>query len=72
MLLWRDTELTVESVVPDLLHVVPILNDTMLDGLLDSENSTLLLSLLTDVDLFLIETDHDAWHLGAPHNSREY
>lgn len=51
--------------MPDLLHVVPILNDTMLDGLLDSENSTLLLSLLTDVDLFLIETDHDAWHLGA-------
>ena len=47
MLLWGDSELTVESVVPHLLHIVPVLNDAMLNRLLNAEHSALLLSLFT-------------------------
>jgi hypothetical protein len=68
MLLWRHTEFTVKCVMPDFLHIIPILNDAMLDGLLDSKDSALLLSLVTDIDLLLIETDHDAGHLRAANN----
>ncbi len=65
MFLWRNTKLTIKGVMPDLLHVIPILNDTMLDGLLNSKYSALLLSLVTNVDFLLIEANHDARHLRA-------
>merc|ERR1712035_256021 len=32
VLLWGDSELVVEGVVPDLLHIVPVGDDTVLDG----------------------------------------
>merc|ERR1719198_2940475 len=34
VLLWRDTKLVVESMVPDLLHVVPVGHNAVLDGIL--------------------------------------
>jgi len=49
VLLWSDTELVVESVMPDLLHVVPVGNDTVLNGVSQGENTTLGLCLITDV-----------------------
>lgn len=42
-----DSELVVESVVPDLLHVVPVGDNTMLDGVFESQNTSLGLSLVT-------------------------
>lgn len=65
MLLWGYSELAVEGVVPHFLHVVPIFNDTMLNGVLDAEDSTFLLGLFANVDFLLIEADHDAGHLGS-------
>jgi len=47
-LLWGDTELVVEGVVPDLLHILPGLDDTGGDGVLKIEDTSLLLGLLTD------------------------
>ena len=55
--------------MPDLLHIVPVLNDSMLDRILNSKDSTLLLGLLADVDLLLVKANHDAGHLGATHDS---
>ena len=34
---------------PDLLHVVPVGHDTVLDGVLEGKDTTLGLSLVTDV-----------------------
>ena len=31
-----DTELVVESMLPDLLHIIPVEDDTVLDGVLQS------------------------------------
>lgn len=32
VLVWRNLELIVEGVVPDLLHIIPVHNDTVLNG----------------------------------------
>ena len=41
-----DTEFVVEGVVPDLLHVVPVSDDTVLNGVLERKDTTLGLSLV--------------------------
>lgn len=59
VLLGSDTELVVEGVVPDLLHVVPVGDDTVLNGVSQSQDTTLGLGLITDVGVLLTHTDHD-------------
>jgi len=46
VLLRRNPEFVVEGVVPDLLHVVPVGNNAMLDGILQCEDTTLRLSFV--------------------------
>ena len=48
MLFWSDTEFIVESVMPNLLHVVPVGDDTVLNGVLQGEDTTLGLRLITE------------------------
>ena len=40
VLFWRYTELVVERVMPDLLHVVPVGDDAVLDGILEGQDTT--------------------------------
>ena len=47
VLLGGDTELVVEGVVPDLLHVIPVGDDTVLNGVLEGQDTTLRLGLIT-------------------------
>merc|ERR1712137_546701 len=56
----RDSQLVVEGVVPHLLHVVPVGDDTVLNGVLQGEDTSLGLSLVTDVGVLVAHTDHDA------------
>ena len=58
VLLWGNTELVVEGVVPDLLHVVPVGNNAVLDGVLQGENSSLGLSLVSHVGVLLPHAHH--------------
>ncbi len=44
MLLWGHLEL-VEHVSPELLHVVPVLNDAMLDRIIEFKNALVLVLL---------------------------
>merc|ERR1719249_379412 len=37
LLLWGNTELVVEGVMPDLLHIIPVGDDTMLNWVLQGE-----------------------------------
>jgi len=57
--------------MPDLLHVVPVGNDTVLDRVSEGEDTTLGLSLTTNVRVLLAHTDHDAMMTGATDNRRE-
>ncbi len=71
MLFGGNAQLTVECMVPYFLHVVPVADNTVLDGRLNLENTTLLLGLFADVDFLLVKTNHDSWHLGSAHDCGE-
>lgn len=69
VLLGSHTQLVVEGVVPDLLHVVPVGNDTVLNGVAEGKDTTLGLSLITDVGVLLAHTNHDTGKLSDYHHS---
>ena len=58
VLLGGHTQLIVEGVVPDLLHVIPVGDNTMLNGVLEGQDSTLALSLVSHIAVFLAHTHH--------------
>merc|ERR1712214_271474 len=58
LLLWGNTELIVEGVVPDLLHVVPVGDDTVLNRVLQGEDTSLALGLVSNIGILLSHTDH--------------
>jgi hypothetical protein len=71
MLFGRDSQFVVESVMPDLLHVVPVGDDTVLDGVFQGEDASLGLSLVSDVRVLLSHADHDALMTGASDDGGE-
>merc|ERR1711971_801690 len=71
LLLGGNAELVVESVVPDLLHVVPVGDDSVLHGVLEGEDTSLGLSLVTDIGVLLSHTDHHSLVAGATDDGGE-
>merc|ERR1712042_204426 len=59
LLLRGNTEFIVEGVVPDLLHVIPVGDDSMLNGVLQGKDTSLGLSLISNIGILLSHTDHD-------------
>merc|ERR1719481_1664502 len=60
MLLGGNSQLVVEGVMPDLFHVVPVGDDSVLNGILQGQNSSLGLSLVTYIGVLLSHTHHDS------------
>ena len=58
VLLGGHTQLVVEGVVPDLLHIVPVGDDTVLNGILESEDTSLALGFISHVAVLLTHTNH--------------
>ena len=48
MFLGGNTEFVVEGMMPDFLHVIPVGDDAVLDGVLEGEDTTFRLSLITE------------------------
>merc|ERR1711889_45560 len=71
LLLGGNTELVVEGVVPDLLHVVPVGDDAVLDGVLQGEDTPLGLGLVSNIGVLLAHTDHDTLVAGTANNGGE-
>ena len=71
VLLRRNTQLVEERVVPDLLHVVPVVDNPVLNGVLQCDDTTLRLRLVTDVRVLLPHTGHDRRMAGTANNRRE-
>merc|ERR1711911_373853 len=71
LLLGGNTELVVEGVVPDLLHIVPVGDDSVLNGVLQGEDTPLGLGLVTDIGILLSHTDHDSLVAGTADNGGE-
>merc|ERR1719188_1891575 len=65
LLLRGHTELIVHGVVPDLLHVVPVGDDSVLHGVLKGEDAPLTLSLVTYIGILLSHAHHDSLVPGA-------
>ena len=59
VLLGGHTQLIVEGVMPDLLHVVPVGDDSMLDGVLEGEDTPLGLGLVSNIGVLLAHANHD-------------
>merc|ERR1719233_1913690 len=53
-----NTELIVEGVVPDLLHVIPVGDDSVLNGVLEGKDTSLGLGLISNIGILLSHTDH--------------
>jgi hypothetical protein len=71
VLIGGDSELVEEGVMPDLLHIIPVVNDTVIDGILEGEDTSLGLSLISDVGFLLVHTDHDTFLLGSTDDGGE-
>lgn len=57
--LWGNSELIVEGMMPNLLHIIPVCDDSVLNWVLQGEDTSLGLSLITYIAVFLTHTDHD-------------
>merc|ERR1719186_1182827 len=53
-----NTEFIVEGVVPDLLHVIPVGDDSMLYWVLEGEDTSLGLCLISNIGILLSHTNH--------------
>ena len=58
VLLRGHTQFVVEGVMPDLLHVIPVGDDAVLNGVFQGEETSLGLSLVTDIAVFLAHANH--------------
>ncbi|PKU49471.1 hypothetical protein llap_180 [Limosa lapponica baueri] len=59
VLLRGYTELIVESVVPDLFHIIPVGDDAMFNGIFQSKDTSFALSFITHIGIFLTHTNHN-------------
>merc|ERR1712088_76260 len=55
-----DTELIVEGVMPNLLHVIPVCDDTVFDWVFQCQNTSLALGFISYVGVLLSHAHHDA------------
>ena len=72
LLLGGHTQLVVEGVVPDLLHVVPVGDDAVLHWVLEGEDSSLGLGLVSHVGVLLSHADHHSLVTGTSHDGGEH
>merc|ERR1711910_188998 len=71
VLLGGNSQLIVEGVMPDLLHVIPVGHDTVLNGVLQGEDTPLGLGLVTDVGVLLSHANHDTLVAGTSNDGGE-
>merc|ERR1712233_215683 len=71
LLLRGNTELIVEGVVPDLLHIIPVGDDSVLNGVLEGKDTSLGLGLISNIGILLSHTDHHTLVAGTSNNGGE-
>merc|ERR1719394_1263020 len=71
MFLGGNTELIVEGVMPDLLHVIPVGNNSMFNGIFQGEDTSLGLGLISNIGVLLSHTNHNTLMSGSSNNRGE-
>merc|ERR1712229_31336 len=59
LLLRGNTEFIVEGVMPDLLHVIPVGDDTVFNWVFQGKDTSLGLSFISNIGILLTHTNHD-------------
>merc|ERR1711971_51373 len=57
--------------MPDLFHIIPVGNDTVFDRVFQGEDTSLGLSFIPNIGIFLSHTNHDTLVTGASNNGRK-
>merc|ERR1712128_268584 len=63
-----NTELVVEGVVPDLLHIIPVGDDSVFNGVLEGKDTSLGLCLISNIGILLSHTNHHTLVTGTANN----
>merc|ERR1719495_528016 len=63
-----NTELIVEGVMPDLFHVIPVGDDSMFNRVLEGKDTSLGLSLISNIGILLSHTNHHTLVTGTADN----
>merc|ERR1719242_1469983 len=71
VLLGLHAQLVVKRVVPDLLHVIPAVDNSVLDRIFQAQNASLRLRLVADVTVLLRHAHHHAPLARSAHNGRK-
>merc|ERR1719466_735078 len=71
LFLGGNTEFIVEGVMPDLLHIIPVGDDTVFNGVFQGKDTPLGLSFISNIGILLTHTDHAPLVTGASNNGRE-
>merc|ERR1719369_620107 len=66
--LWSNTELIVECVMPDLFHVIPVCDDTVLNWIFQGEDTSLALGFISNIGVLLAHTYHHTLMTGTSDN----
>merc|ERR1719283_619329 len=72
LLLRGHTQLVVEGVMPDLLHVVPVGDDSVFHRILQGEDTSLGLGFISNIGILLSHTHHDTHMSGTTHDGGEH
>merc|ERR1711981_706010 len=59
LLFWCNTELIIEGVMPDFLHIIPVGDDTVFNGVFQGKDTSLGLGFISDIGILLSHTYHD-------------
>merc|ERR1712178_664427 len=71
LLLGGNTEFIVEGVMPDLLHIIPVGDDTVFNGVFQGKDTSLGLSFISNIGILLTHTNHDTLVAGTSNNGGE-
>mmetsp|Transcript_2376 Transcript_2376/g.2943 ORF Transcript_2376/g.2943 Transcript_2376/m.2943 type:complete len:289 (-) Transcript_2376:36-902(-) len=71
MLFWSHTQLIVEGMMPNLLHIIPICDDAMLNGILQGQHTSLALRLVSNIAVLLVHANHDSGHFWSANDRWE-
>jgi len=61
----RDAKLFVIAMMPDFFHIIPVVDDTVLDGVVELENTSFLLGFFSYVAILLFSGGHDGFLFGV-------
>ena len=63
-----DSQFVIEAMMPDFGHIIPVVDDTVLDGVVEFKDTFFSLGFFSHVYIFVIHADHDVIVFGSSHD----